>query len=146
MLQWANLNSKFRIPPERIMKKIAIFRTFLLSLILLSGCASQNTSQVPDWLESPNRNQAVGSCGSHALGKYKQKECAMTRARLELAARQGVEIKSMSLMTENATNLTSTSTLNQQTIQEVNSKVKARLIDSYHDKNQDVIWVLVEGG
>lgn len=126
------------------MKNIKIIGTFLLSLSFLSGCASQTTSQVPNWLDNPSRNQAVGSCGSHALGKYKQKECAMTRARLELAARQGVEIKSMSLMTENATNMASSSTLNQQTIQEVNSKVKARLIDSYHDKSQDVIWVLVE--
>jgi hypothetical protein len=126
------------------MKNIAIFGTFLLSLSVLSGCAAKNTAQVPNWLENPGRTQAVGSCGSHALGKYKQKECAMTRARLELAARQGVEIKSMSLMTEKATNMSSSSSLNQQTIQEINSKVKARLIESYHDKLQDVIWVLVE--
>lgn len=126
------------------MKNHAILSTFLISLSVFAGCATQNVSQLPSWIENPSRSQAVGNCGAHALGKYKQKECAMTRARLELAARQGVEIKSMSLMTENASNMSSSSTLNQQTIQEVNSKVKARLVESYHDKGQDVIWVLME--
>jgi hypothetical protein len=126
------------------MKNIVILGTFLLSLSVLSGCATNHAVQAPAWIDNPSRQQAVGSCGAHALGKYKQKECAMTRARLELAARKGVEIKSMSLMTENATNMASSSTLNQQTIQEVNSKVKARLVESYHDKLQDVIWVLIE--
>lgn len=126
------------------MKKIVNTQTFLLAFALLSGCATQNTLDVPSWLENPNGNQVVGQCGPHALGKYKQKECAITRARLELAARKGVAIKSMSLMTEKATNMASSSSLNQQTIQEINSKVKARLVDSFHDKNQDVIWVLIE--
>lgn len=112
--------------------------------VALSGCATKNGQNEPSWIENPDRHQAVGSCGTHALGKYKQKECAMTRARLELAARKGIEIKSMSLMTEKATNMSSSSTLNQQVTQEVNTKIKARLVDSYHDKYQDILWVLVE--
>jgi len=86
----------------------------------------------------------VGTCGSHALGKQKQKECAMSRARLELAARQGIEIQSMSVMTEQANNLHSSSQLNQQTVQEINGKIKTRLVDSYLDRGQDILWVLVE--
>lgn len=116
----------------------------LSSVLMLAGCLVKDGHSEPDWIENPDRHQAVGSCGSHALGKYKQKECAMTRARLELAARKGIEIKSMSLMTERANNMTSSSTLNQQVTQEVNAKIKARLVDSYHDKNQDILWVLVE--
>lgn len=121
------------------------FNAVILSTVLmLVGCLVKDGHSEPDWIENPARHQAVGSCGSHALGKYKQKECAMTRARLELAARKGIEIKSMSLMTERASNMTSRSTLNQQVTQEVNTKIKARLVDSYHDKNQDILWVLVE--
>ena len=111
---------------------------------VFAGCAMSPTSSLPSWIDDPSRDQAVGSCGAHALGKYKQKECAMTRARLELAARQGVEIKSLSVMSEQASNMHSSSTLNQQTVQEVNSKIKARLVDSYHDKAQDILWVLME--
>ena len=118
--------------------------TILSTILMLAGCIVKDGHTEPDWIENPARHQAVGSCGSHALGKYKQKECAMTRARLELAARKGIEIKSMSLMTEQATNSRSNSTLNQQVTQEVNTKIKARLVDSYHDKYQDILWVLVE--
>jgi hypothetical protein len=118
------------------------FFTALFAVIL--GCAYTPTNNQPNWIDNPKRHQAVGSCGAHALGKYKQKECAMTRARLELAARQGVEIKSLSIMSEQANNMRSFSTLNQQTVQEVNSKIKARLVDSYHDKGQDILWVLME--
>jgi len=122
-----------------------VFNAVIISLMLnLSGCLIKNGQAEPNWIENPSRDQAVGSCGSHALGKYKQKECAMTRARLELAARKGIEIKSMSLMTERASSVSSSSTLNQQVTQEVNTKIKARLVDSYHDKNQDILWVLVE--
>ncbi len=118
--------------------------TFCLLTLSFLGCANTQVSAMPDWIDNPGKSQAVGTCGSHALGKYKQKECALTRARLELAARQGIEIKSMSLMTEQTSNLRSTSQLNQQTVQEISSKIKTRLVDSYHDQGQDILWVLVE--
>lgn len=117
---------------------------YVALLFSVSGCSGFAGNSQPNWIDSPSRDQAVGSCGTHALGKHKQKECAMTRARLELAARKGIEIKSLSLMTESATSIRSSSTLNQQTIQEVNTKIKSRLVDSFHDKEQDVYWVLVE--
>ncbi len=121
--------------------KISIFVTLIFALM---ACASSPLSSIPDWIDNPEKHQAVGTCGSHALGKYKQKECAMTRARLELAARKGIEISSLSLMTEQANNLNSSSQLSQKTVQEINSKIKARLVDSYYDQAQDVIWVLIE--
>lgn len=126
------------------MKNLNKFGFSAVLLAVLLGCTIAPTSAVPSWIDEPARDQAVGSCGAHALGKYKQKECAMTRARLELAARKGVEIKSLSIMSEQASNMHSSSTLNQQTVQEVNSKIKARLVDSYHDKAQDILWVLME--
>lgn len=126
------------------MKNLNKFGFSAVLLAVIAGCTMAPTSNQPNWIDEPGRDQAVGSCGAHALGKYKQKECAMTRARLELAARQGVEIKSLSIMSEQASSMRSSSTLNQQTVQEVNSKIKARLVDSYHDKAQDVLWVLME--
>jgi hypothetical protein len=117
---------------------------FCASILILSACVNTPVKGMPSWIDHPDKNQAVGTCGSHALGRHMQKECAMTRARLELAARQGVTIQSMSVMTEHANNLSSNSELSQQTIQEVNSKVKARLVESYRDREQDILWVLVE--
>jgi hypothetical protein len=126
------------------MKKICKITIFLLSLSFLAACATQNYVSVPDWIDNPGRHQAVGSCGSHAKGKFQQQQTAEKRARLELAARDGIEIKSMSLMTEKVNNSRSSSSLNQQTTQKVNTKIKARVVDSFHDKVSDIYWVLVE--
>lgn len=68
----------------------------------------------------------------------------MSRARFELAARKGVTISAQTVMTENATNVSGHSTLDGVTTQTVNNVIKTRLVDSYHDKQQDIIWVLLE--
>ena len=127
------------------MLKMTVSVTWLSSaLLILSACAVSPRSERPSWIDTPTHHQAVGSCGTHALGRYKQQECAMSRARLELAARKGVEISAVSVMTESATNLSSQSTLNGKVEQQVNNTIKTRLVDSYHDKAQDIIWVLLE--
>lgn len=113
-------------------------------LTFVQGCASTPSNDVPDWIHKPAHNQAVGSCGSHALGKQKQKECAMTRARVELAARKGIDIRSTSLMTEQANGQRSQSQLMQHTEQTINEQIKARLVGTYHDQAQDILWVLMQ--
>ena len=129
---------------KKTIKKRLFVTGILASALMLFACATQPTSMRPQWIESAAEHQAVGSCGTHALGRYKQKECAISRARLELAARQGITISAQTVMTERATNLSSQSTLDGLTTQTVNSVIKTRLVDSYHDKQQDIIWVLIE--
>lgn len=129
---------------KKTIKKRLFVTGILASALLLFACATQPSSVRPPWIESPSKHQAVGSCGTHALGMYKQKECAMSRARFELAARKGVTISAQTVMTENATNVSSHSTLDGVTTQTVNNVIQTRLVDSYHDKQQDIIWVLVE--
>lgn len=109
---------------------------------MLGACSS--APKQPGWVYNPDRDQAVGHCGPHALGKHKQKECAETRARIELARRQGVTLKNYSVMTETAGSRGNSSQMDQQTVQEVNTKVKARVVDTYYDQHRDEIWVLVE--
>ena len=129
---------------KKTIKKRLFVTGILASLLMLCACASKPSSPRPHWIDSASKHQAVGSCATHALGKYKQKECAISRARLELAARKGITISAQTVMTESATNLTSQSTLDGITTQTVNGVIKTRLVDSYHDKQQDIIWVLVE--
>lgn len=129
---------------KKIIKKLLFVTGILASLNLLLACAIQPSSDRPHWINSAKHNQAVASCGSHALGKYKQKECAVSRARLELAARKGITISAETVMTERATNLSSQSTLDGTTKQTINGTIKTKLVESYHDKQQDIIWVLVE--
>lgn len=129
---------------KKAIKEALIVICIIPLFSLVFGCASQPNSARPQWIESPARNQAVGSCGFHALGKDKQHDCAMGRARLELAARKGVQLKSILLMTESATNRSSDSRMDGQLIQQVDTQIKTRLVDSYHDKQRDIYWVLVE--
>jgi len=129
---------------KKIIKKCLSVTSLLASVALLPACATSPSSDLPNWITSPERHQVVASCETHALGKYKQQECAVTRARLELAARKGIEIKSVSVMTESANSLRSSSTLNGKIVQEVNSKIKTRLVETYHDVQRDILWVLVE--
>jgi len=129
---------------KKIIKKSVFVTCWFSFVALLPACAMSPKSDRPAWINSPAHHQVVASCESHALGKYKQQECAVTRARLELAARKGIEIKSVSVMTERANNLTSNSTLSGQIVQEVNSKIKTRLVETYHDVQRDILWVLVE--
>lgn len=125
---------------QKIKKYMLLFVVFALS----QGCAHGLKNDVPNWLSKPAHNQAVGSCGPHALGKQKQKECAMTRARVELASRKGIDIRSTSLMTEQANAQRSQSQLLQHTEQTINEQIKARLVETYHDKAQDILWVLMQ--
>ena len=129
---------------KNLIKKCLFVTGILACLPVLFACATQSSSGYPQWIESPDINQAVGRCESHALGRHKQKECALARARLELAARQGVVISAQTVLTEHATNLSTKSTLEGVTTQSVDSVIKARLVDSYHDKQRDIIWVLIE--
>lgn len=127
---------------QRNVKYASFLASILALTTLVGGCSSAPAK--PDWLYDPDRDQAVGHCGPHALGKHKQKECAETRARIELARRQGVTLKNISVMTESAGSRGNSSQMDQQTLQEVNTKVKARVVDTYYDQSRDEIWVLVE--
>ncbi len=80
----------------------------------------------------------------NSIWKQKQQECAETRARIELAKRQGVTLKSISVMEETAGTQGNSSQLDQKTIQDVNAKVKARVVEKFYDGYRDELWVLVE--
>ena len=126
------------------MKNLIKMCVLTLTVMVLAGCAQTPVNSLPKWVSNPDRDQAVGSCGTHALGKHFQKECAMARARMELAARQGIQLSATSVINQTANNQRSNSTLNQQIVQEINSKVRARKVDEYHDQAQDIYWVLME--
>jgi len=127
---------------QRNVKNATLFTLGAALTIILTACAS--SSARPSWIHDPNRDQAVGHCGPHALGKYKQKECAITRARIEIARRKGVTLSNYSVMTESAGSAGNSAQMDQKTIQEVNTKVKARVVETYYDSTVQEIWVLVE--
>lgn len=127
---------------QRIVKCTTLSAIILLSTTLLAACSGAPSK--PSWVDDPDSDQAVGHCGPHALGRQKQQECAETRARIELAKRQGVILKSVSVMQETAGTQGSSAQLDQKTIQEVNAKVKAQVVEKFYDPYRDELYVLIE--
>ena len=124
--------------------KWKVARTTIFGVFILLSVACSNAPKKPNWINNPDRDQAVGQCGPHALGKHKQKECAELRARTELARRHGVTLKNTAVMTESAGTQGNHSQLDQSTYQQVETEIKARVVESYYDLATDQYWVLVE--
>ena len=111
---------------------------------LLAACAGGNSEpERPAWIDNPG-DGAVGSCGTHAKGRYYQEELAISRARERLAAQYGVEVSSIQTINERVNNERAYVTSDREVLQQVKSKtVKARVRATWHDKMRDEIWVWV---
>lgn len=111
---------------------------------LLAACAQQTVNNgVPYWLSNPE-NGVVASCGFHIGGHYQQQECAIQRGRERLAAEQGVEVSSVSMIKERVVNGHESVVMDKETISNVTNKtVKARVKDSYYDAQRDEYYVWV---
>ncbi|UTW48654.1 LPP20 family lipoprotein [Bacterioplanoides sp. SCSIO 12839] len=127
----------------RSLIKIAL----VLIAYIVSACTQVPVKQgQPEWLLNPG-NGVVASCGFHIKGHYAQQECAIQRARERLAARQGVEVSSVSQLTTRVHNDRESVTLNKETREKVNQvTVKARVRESWYDAQRDeyYVWVFAE--
>lgn len=127
----------------RSLIKIAL----VLIAYIVSACTQVPVKQgQPEWLLNPG-NGVVASCGFHIKGHYAQQERAIQRARERLAARQGVEVSSVSQLTTRVHNDRESVTLNKETREKVNQvTVKARVRESWYDAQRDeyYVWVFAE--
>jgi len=114
----------------------------LLFMLFLVSCAQAPAKpSVPTWLMNPSQG-VVASCGFHIGGHYQQQECAIQRARERLAAQQGVEVSSMTLLNERVVNDHESVSMNKQTeINVKNKTVKARVKETYYDASRDEYYV-----
>jgi len=119
------------------------FKTTLLSVVFsLSGCTVTPVKQgQPEWLLNPGDGVVV-SCGFHVKGHYAQQECALQRARERLAARQGVEVSSVSYLNTQVSNDRERVTLDKATLEKVSKvTVKARVRETWYDVQRDEYYV-----
>lgn len=112
--------------------------------LLLTACAGPGAgSGRPSWIDDPG-DGAVGSCPTHAKGRYYQEELAISRARERLAARYGVEISSVQTISERVSNDRAYVTSDKQVLQQIrNQTVKARVRAIWRDELRDEVWVWV---
>jgi hypothetical protein len=117
-----------------------------LVLPTLSGCLGTTKPKVqgrPAWIDNPG-DGASASAGMHVMGRNAQEELALSRAREELAKRQGVTIGSeheVQQVTENDRS----STIASKTIREEvkDREVKAVLKSKWLDPANGTLWVWV---
>ena len=86
----------------------------------------------------------MGSCSTHAKGRYYQEELAISRARERLAARYGVQISSVQTISERVNNDRAYVTSDKQVLQQIkNQTVKAQVRAIWRDEVRDEVWVWV---
>lgn len=132
----------------RIKKTKILIQIFTLTL-LLSSCAKPvlNNSK-PDWVDNPGKN-IVGKCATHVRGPTAQEQCAYKKGLSYIAMSKGVSVDVSSDMTikQTSTQKTGKSYGKMQAIikmDEKDIKVKASIIDKWHDKVSDVMYVLIK--
>jgi len=115
------------------------FVTFLLTACSGLGAGAPR----PAWIDEPG-DGAVGSCSTHAKGRYYQEELAISRARERLAARYGVQISSVQTISERVNNDRAYVTSDKQVLQQIkNQTVKAQVRAIWRDEVRDEVWVWV---
>lgn len=124
-------------------KKIAV----VFTISILSSCKPVAVKQgQPEWLLNPG-DGVVASCGFHIQGHYAQQECALQRARERLAARQGVEVSSISYLNTRVNNDRSSVSMDKETLEKVNRvTVKAKVKETWYDAQRDeyYVWMFAE--
>jgi hypothetical protein len=131
--------------------KMMFFKiTFCLALLLLvSACAEQvKKNDRPDWVDKPD-GYIVGKCATHVKGVIAQEQCAYKKGLVYIAMSKGVsvDISSQMIIKQTSTEKTGNSYGRVQavvTMDEKNIQVSASIIDKWHDKTTDVMYVLIE--
>ncbi len=128
-------------------KIIAVFG--LCIFLALSACAEEvKKDDRPDWIDKPD-GYFVGRCATHVKGAIAQEQCAYRKGLAYIAMSKGVSVDVSSKMTmkQSATEKTGSSYGQIQAVvkmDEKNIKVSASIIDKWHDKTSDIMYVLIK--
>ena len=120
-----------------------------LCVLLLSGCAAEvKKNDRPDWIDKPENN-FVGKCGTHERGSIAQEQCAYKKGLAYIAMSKGVSVDVTADMTmkQSSTEKTGKSYGEMQAvvnIDEKNIKVSGTIVDKWHDKTADIMYVLIQ--
>lgn len=122
----------------------------ILILFLLTGCGDTTikNNQYPDWVDNPG-SKVVGKCGTHVKGRIAQEMCAYKNGLAYIAMSKGVSVDVLAdtTMRQSSTEKTGHSYAQVQVnvkLDEKNIKINARIIDRWHDKQRDILYVLMK--
>jgi len=130
------------------MQKI-IYLFGLCGLLIFSGCAKEvKKNDRPDWVDKPENN-FVGKCATHVRGAIAQEQCAYKKGLAYIAMSKGVSVDVSADMTikQSSTEKTGKSYGEVQAVvkmDEKNIRVSGVIIDKWHDKTADIMYVLIK--
>ncbi len=130
------------------MKKLkTIF--YLCLLLLISACAKEvKKNDRPEWIDKP-QGYFVGKCATDVKGLIAQEQCAYRKGLAYIAMSKGVSVDVSSKMTMKQTSTEKTGSSYGQVqavvkMDEKNIKVSGSIIDKWHDKTADIMYVLIK--
>jgi len=129
------------------MKAILVANIVLFSL--LSACTSSNYKRDrPEWIDNPGSN-FVGQCGTHVRGYDAQKLCAYKKGLAYIAMTKGVsvDVSANILMKQRSTEKTGRSFGQIDALvnmDEKNIKLSTSIINEWHDRVADIVYVLIK--
>lgn len=135
------------------MKREDMMRTRILVVlsvvVTIASCAApEKKNHCPDWIDNPG-DYIVGKCATHVKGKIAQERCAFENGLTYLAMSKGVSVDVSSQMTVKQTATEKTGKQYGQvesvvTVDEKNIKVSGTVVDKWHDRVSDIMYVLIE--
>jgi len=128
-------------------KNIVLFSVCVF--LMFSGCAKEvKKIDRPGWIDKPEPN-FVGKCATHVKGAIAQEQCAYKKGLAYIAMSKGVSVDVSADMKikQSSTEKTGKSYGEVQAVvkmDEKNIKVSGTIIDKWHDKAADIMYVLIK--
>jgi len=124
----------------------------LIVMLLTSACAGPGTQTTqkpgrPSWIDNSGTD-VVGKCGTHIRGLIAQEQCAYKNGLTYIAMSKGVSVDVAGSMTmrQRASQSTGQSYGELESsvkIDEKNIRIEAEVIDKWHDRISDIMYVLI---
>ncbi len=120
----------------------------LCILLMISACTGEvKKDDRPDWIDNPEPD-FVGKCATHVMGLIAQEHCAYKKGLAYMAISKGVsvDVSSDMTITQTATEKTGTSYGQLQStvsMDEKDIRVSGSIIDKWHDRRADILYVLI---
>ena len=123
----------------------------LFSLALLVSCASSPSPDAkPSWIAHATKEGKIGAIGvagrTYDQSFSTQRKLAITRALDELSLQQGVEVKLNLQKSEQSTNTTSHTRIEEKSSYSASNSVTAHIEDVWMDKstNEFYVWMVLD--
>ena len=136
--------------PERdsCMNKRSVIPALFASALLAACQSDVKPDPRPGWIDNPGDN-FVGKCATHVRGLIAQEQCAYRKGLTYMAMSQGVSVDVSSSMTmkQTATDKSGSSYGMVEAsvkMDEKDIRVSGTIIDKWHDKVADIMYVLIE--